>query len=81
MIWHDGQGDFVNVERLEDCPDCAGGKKRQRSEREEDTSAEMDRCTTCTLGELTCRACMKRRHARTPFHSIQVRFAKFSTMC
>jgi len=70
MLWHDGRGDYMFVDSVGDCADCRGGGKRKSAAALEDSA--IYRCTSCMLGELTCGDCMRRRHLRTPFHTIEV---------
>jgi hypothetical protein len=37
----------------------------------------MYRCNECFLSDLTCTACIVRRHKRLPFHRVEVRISPF----
>ena len=62
VVRSEGRGDFARDDR---CPDCLsrGVKDINRAEY---------RCRDCFLPDLTCSACLIRRHRLNPFHNVDV---------
>ena len=62
MVKFEGRGDFAQDERCSDC--LSRGMK--------DINCAEYRCRNCFLPDLTCSACLIRRHKLNPFHNVDV---------